>query len=90
LKHIIEGFKKLYSIKIIHRDIKPANILLNQGVAKITDFGFARMIETEMNGMEIVGDSQTPLIYHDWVHHCTWPLKSLKVSPSLLSVMYGP
>lgn len=50
LKHIVEGFKKLYKAKIIHRDIKPANILLHNGVAKITDFGFARVIETEMNG----------------------------------------
>ena len=50
LKHIVEGFKKLHKLKIIHRDIKPANILLSNGVAKITDFGFARMIETEMNG----------------------------------------
>jgi serine/threonine protein kinase len=51
MKHIIEGFKVLYKAKIIHRDIKPANILLHKGVAKITDFGFARVIETEMNGL---------------------------------------
>jgi serine/threonine-protein kinase ULK/ATG1 len=51
LKNIVEGFKRLYKLKIIHRDIKPANILLSGGVAKITDFGFARMIETEMNGI---------------------------------------
>ena len=50
LKHIVEGFKKLHSLKIIHRDIKPANILLHNGVAKITDFGFARVIESGMNG----------------------------------------
>lgn len=37
---------------IIHRDIKPANILLHNGVAKISDFGFARVIET---GCEIPG-----------------------------------
>ncbi|KAM3132183.1 hypothetical protein pb186bvf_015778 [Paramecium bursaria] len=49
IKHIVEGFKKLYKQKIIHRDIKPANILLHQGVAKITDFGFARVVDTEMN-----------------------------------------
>ena len=53
IKHIVEGFKKLYSSKIIHRDIKPANILLHKGVAKITDFGFARVIENEMNGIFI-------------------------------------
>lgn len=42
MRHICEGFKTLYSEKIIHRDIKPANILLHQGIAKISDFGFAR------------------------------------------------
>jgi serine/threonine-protein kinase ULK/ATG1 len=54
LKHIVEGFKSLYQQKIIHRDIKPANILLSGGVAKITDFGFARVIENEMNGIFLV------------------------------------
>ena len=27
---------------IIHRDLKPSNILLNEGIPKIADFGFAR------------------------------------------------
>jgi serine/threonine protein kinase len=31
------------SKNIIHRDIKPANILLNNNVAKIADFGFAKV-----------------------------------------------
>lgn len=49
LKHIVAGFKQLYDLKIIHRDIKPANILLKNGVAKITDFGFARYIDVAMD-----------------------------------------
>ena len=44
----MEGFKTLYKNNIIHRDIKPANILLHEGIAKITDFGFARVIENNM------------------------------------------
>ena len=44
-RHIVEGFKKLVDNNIIHRDIKPANILLKQGIAKITDFGFSRVID---------------------------------------------
>lgn len=53
LKHIVQGFKVLYSSKIIHRDIKPENILLHDGIAKISDFGFARVIETGMNGLKL-------------------------------------
>ena len=34
-------------MKIIHRDIKPANILIHHGMAKISDFGFARLIDCE-------------------------------------------
>lgn len=48
-KHVIKGFQKLHEEKVIHRDIKPSNILLHDGVAKIADFGFARIIETEMD-----------------------------------------
>ena len=34
--------------KIIHRDLKPANILITKkDVFKISDFGFARMVETK-------------------------------------------
>ena len=40
----------------MHRDIKPANILLNNGIynvyigiAKISDFGFARVVD-DMEG----------------------------------------
>lgn len=48
-RQIVEGFKVLYNNNIIHRDIKPANILLHEGVAKITDFGFARCVDSNMD-----------------------------------------
>lgn len=37
----------LYNQSIIHRDIKPANILLHEGKAAISDFGFARCLESQ-------------------------------------------
>ncbi|KAL4509455.1 hypothetical protein ABPG73_022671 [Tetrahymena malaccensis] len=49
-RQITEAFKMLHSKGIIHRDIKPANILLQKGIAKISDFGFARMLDqTNLN-----------------------------------------
>lgn len=42
---------KLFDEKVIHRDIKPSNILLHNGMAKIADFGFARVIESEIDMM---------------------------------------
>ena len=33
----------------MHRDLKPENIMLHSGVVKISDFGFARMLEGDPN-----------------------------------------
>jgi serine/threonine-protein kinase ULK2 len=44
LLHITEGFKELHKQGIIHRDLKPANILVDSGVFKIADFGFAKAV----------------------------------------------
>jgi SNF-related kinase len=46
---VVQGYKEMkkkgtYSLLIlgiIHRDIKPANVLIQNGVPKIADFGFA-------------------------------------------------
>lgn len=43
---IAEGFRHIHSLNIIHRDLKPENILLmGNGYAKLTDFGFAKVVE---------------------------------------------
>ena len=38
---------KLVNIGYIHRDIKPANILLDNGVPKLADFGFAIQVNSQ-------------------------------------------
>ena len=60
-RQIVNGFKILYDNSIIHRDIKPANILLHEGNAKITDFGFARVIDSQMEDLEAFSKVGTPL-----------------------------
>jgi len=41
------GIAHLYEKKVFHRDIKPENILMHDGVPKIADFGFAKLITEE-------------------------------------------
>ena len=44
IKQLIEAFKYLYANCVVHRDIKPANILLHDGVLKVADFGFSKVL----------------------------------------------
>ncbi|KAI8914262.1 kinase-like domain-containing protein [Gorgonomyces haynaldii] len=45
---VILAFEHLHSKKIIYRDLKPENLLLTaSGHIKITDFGFAKVVEKE-------------------------------------------
>lgn len=44
LCELINGFKHLYNHNIIHRDLKLANILRHDGVTKIADFGFSKIL----------------------------------------------
>lgn len=48
MRDLLCGLHYLHFHKVIHRDIKPENILVSaEGVAKIADFGTARMIMNE-------------------------------------------
>jgi len=50
MKMLASGIKYLNSKNILHRDLKPQNILVTQdGILKITDFGFSKTIDTEQN-----------------------------------------
>lgn len=49
LKDLLHGLKALLKIGIIHRDIKPANIMVHDGTFKITDFGFAKQVDSHID-----------------------------------------
>lgn len=56
MRDLLSGLHYLHFHKVIHRDIKPENILVSaEGVAKIADFGTARMI---MNESETLSDAK--------------------------------
>jgi serine/threonine-protein kinase ULK/ATG1 len=55
LCEIIHGFQHLYKHNILHRDLKLANILRHDGVIKIADFGFSKMMTSEQLASTMLG-----------------------------------
>ncbi len=47
-KQVAEGLAEAHRLGVIHRDLKPQNIMIDeQGTARITDFGIARLQKTD-------------------------------------------
>src|SRR6266436_1083088 len=57
---VASGLAEAHARNIVHRDIKPSNVILTaQGVAKIVDFGLARVVSSASTTLSI-GVTGTP------------------------------
>lgn len=60
---ILDSIAYMHSKGVIHRDLKPENVLLDRDMhVKITDFGTAKILNTETNpnGTHIASNGETP------------------------------
>lgn len=56
IMQILDGLGAIHEVGIVHRDIKPANVMLaSGGRLKLTDFGIARITNTERTGAGMIG-----------------------------------
>ncbi|KAK4029256.1 phosphorylase b kinase gamma catalytic chain, skeletal muscle/heart isoform isoform X2 [Daphnia magna] len=56
MKQLFEALQHVHRMNIVHRDLKPENILLDDNLnVKLTDFGFARILQPGEKLFELVG-----------------------------------
>lgn len=51
---ILHAFRTLVGSKIMHRDFKLPNVLKHDGVIKIADFGFSKLLGSEDQQVETI------------------------------------
>lgn len=61
IKQVVNGFRALYEKKIVHRDLKPQNLLMHDGIVKIGDFGFSKVMESSMEDTMLKTYAGSPL-----------------------------
>lgn len=63
MRDALEGLAHAHVSGIVHRDLKPQNILMDRGVARISDFGLAKNFEQAgFSGLSVTGNyAGTPL-----------------------------
>ena len=57
LRHVLETLKLFAGENLIHRDITPKNVMVQEGLAKIADFGLGKLLGPELAEITTSGTS---------------------------------